>query len=814
MKPFRAYGASAPEESRREREHRALARRAAAEGMVLLKNDGVLPLKPQRIALYGPGARMTVKGGSGSGNVHERSSVTIEQGLLNAGFTLTGTGWMDRVEAQYQAALDRWRAEVEEKAETYSPLRTMDMFIMIGQHPRPQPVCAAVEEADLSDDTDTAVYVVARQAGEGDDRRAEKGQYYLSDQETDSLRLLSSHYKKLILVLNCGGVVDLSVLNDVRVDAVLFYGQGGMEGGSALADLLTGAVTPSGRLADTWAYRYEDYPGAASFGYLSGDLSHSDYREGTYIGYRWFEANGIRPRYPFGYGLSYTTFASRAGEIAVTGTEVAVSVEVVNTGTAFSGKETAMLFLRRPDDGARRLVAFEKTGELAPGERETLRLRFDISQEGGFSQERSRFELVRGEYGLYLGDSAAAVLTLDEDVVTERVEHICPGDRGFTDFSPETGARYDAGLPRIPLDPGAFTAAVHSDETPEPRTDGRVKELLDRLSGGDLVRLVTGGGYDQFAYNRVQGACGNTCTKLVKKGIPNIVLADGPAGVNVNQTFSMRSSGIPCYPDGLPEDWQWGWLRRAQRLRLLRGPDRGVRTIYHYMTAFPCETLQAQSWNRPLLEEIGRAVGREMAEAGVTVWLAPGANLHRNPLCGRNFEYYAEDPVLSGHMAAAVARGVQSVPGCGVCVKHFCCNNQEDNREHMSSNLSEKALREIYLRSFRIAVQEGRPWTVMTSYNMLNGVYTPNSRDLCTRVLRCEWGFEGLVMSDWNATEQCSHAAAVNAGNDLIMPGNQGVRKALQKALKTGELDRNALRRSAARVLELVFKAATSKDFK
>lgn len=239
----------------------------------------------------------------------------------------------------------------------------------------------------------------------------------------------------------------------------------------------------------------------------------------------------------------------------------------------------------------------------------------------------------------------------------------------------------------------------------------------------------------------------------------------------------------------------------------------GGRLVYHYMSAFPCETAQAQSWDIELVEEIGRAIGVEMKEIGVAVWLAPGMNLHRNPLCGRNFEYYSEDPVLTGMMAAAITKGVQSVKGCYVTVKHFCCNSQEENRDYMSSNISERALREMYLRAFRIVIEQAKPGTVMTSYNMVNSVYTPNSYDLCTKVLRNEWGFEGVVMSDWNSTDKCSHPEAIDAGNDLIMPGNAPVRKALVEGLKSGSLDKRQLRRSAARVLRLILRAGTSEGF-
>lgn len=810
MARFKIYGTTSPGESLREIEHRALARRAAAEGIVLLENDGVLPLKPQRIALFGAGARHTVKGGRGSGDVHERYSVTVEDGLKNAGFVLADSKWLDRVQKQYENACSAWRKQVSESIKGYGPARTMQMFIRIGEQPKPQPVTLPVEVEDLPDGTDTAVYVLARQAGEGDDRRLEKGKYYLSDAETESLRLLSSHYPKLILVVNAAGVVDLSILDEIRVNAVVLLSQPGLEGGNALADVLTGAVTPSGKLTDTWAFRYEDYPSAMTFSYLSGDLSHNDYREGSYVGYRWFEANRIKPRYSFGYGLSYTSFAQKVEKVSVEGTAVTVSVTVRNTGDTYTGKDTALVFLRRPGDGARRLVASGKTRLLRLGEAQEISLSFDLSKEGLFDEETAQFVLRAGEYGLYLGDEAIAVLTLDRDTVTERVEHICSKNHTFSDFAPDGRQSYDPALPRIPVDPDVFRTLTHDYHTPEPKLKDRVRALSETLTDDELVQLVVGGGYDQFAYCRVPGACGNTATKLTCRGIPNIVMSDGPAGLNVNQLSGVTKGGFPCFPNGLPEDWQWGWLKHVGKL--LRGPKTAV-TTYHYMTAFPCETMQAQSFDTALMEEIGSAIGREMEEIGVSVWLAPGMNLHRNPLCGRNFEYYAEDPLLTGRMAAALTRGVQSHQGCFVTIKHFCCNNQEDNRTGMSAELSEKTLRETYLRAFRIAVEEAKPGAVMSSYNMVNGVYTPNSYDFCTKVLRNEWGFEGVVMSDWNAVDQCSYPAAIHAGNDLIMPGTAAVRKALKTAYKRGELDRADLRRSALRVLNLIFSSHTSEDF-
>lgn len=769
---FQVFGNPSPKESLRETEHKAIARRAAAEGIVLLKNDGALPLRTRKVALYGPGSRMTVKGGSGSGDVHERHSVTIEEGLRNAGFTFPTTRWMDRFRGKYDSDVAAWRSGLEQEVKKYSPIQTMQMFIYIGEHPMPYPACTPVLPDELTKETDTAIYVLSRQAGEGKDRKAEKGDYLLSDMEEESLRLLSRNYEKLILVLNCGSAMDLSILDEIRVDAVLFYGQGGMEGGNALADILTGKVSPSGRLTDTWGCRYADYPAAKTFS-LPG--LEDDYAEGIYVGYRWFEKKGIAPRYPFGYGLSYTSFSEEVTEV----TEDSVTVTVTNTG-AYPGRDVLQLYIRKPEGGLdhekRSLAAFGKTKLLAPGESQSVTLSFSLGDIASFHEERSCFLLEKGAYRLELNGEPCGSLDIEERVLE-------------------------------------ILAPIGSDapETVGETFSSKVQTLLGKLSDRDKCALVTGGGYSIRCYNNVMGAAGRTCTGLLKKGIPYIVLADGPAGLNVNQSTTVMPDGTPRYPEGLPADWKWGWLTKAEPF--LKGrPGRG-RTVYRYMTAWPSETVLAQTWDQELLEEVGRAVGREMLETGVSVWLAPGLNIHRDPLCGRNFEYYSEDPIISGKMAAAITRGVQSMGGVGVSQKHFCCNNRENDRIHVSANVSQRALREIYLRVFRIAVTEGKPWTVMSSYNRVNGRYVCNSFDLCIRVLRQEWGFQGLVMSDWNATEQCSYAGAINAGNDLIMPGTPAVTKKLLAALKEGKLRREALDLSAGRVLELIFRSDTCKDF-
>lgn len=812
MKKYKIYGTKDRKPSEREIRNRRLAYEVAAEGIVLLENNGVLPLKPQKIALYGTGARMTAKGGMGSGDVHERYSVNIEQGLQNAGFEIVHPLWLDRFDEKYEADKAAWHKAVEEKIKGYSPIRTMQMFDVIHENPMPFPTAVEIHSEELTEETDTAVYVVTRQAGEGGDRKPDKGDYLLSDIETESIRTLSEHYKNVILILNCGSPLDLSVLNKVKIAAVVLLSQAGEEGGNALADILCGKVNPSGKLTATWAKDYRDYPGAMEYSVVSGVTDHADYKEGIYIGYRWFDANSITPRYPFGYGLSYTRFETVFEALTVNGTEVTVTVSVRNVG-AYPGKEVVSLYLAMPkgrlDHEKRSLVAYTKTELLDVGSSVYITLTFDLCDSAAFDEENACFLLEAGEYGVLLGNTPVCALTLDRAAVTEQVRHILPRKSNFSDYRNTNYLSVPIGLPRMAVNADSIATIAHDYESGEPL---KYKALLSSLTDNALISLCSGGGYPQRAYNNVHGAAGYTCTKLIKKGIPNIVLSDGPAGLNVLQSITLMSDGTQRYPEGLPSDWTWGWLRHFARFVKTK-PGKGD-TRYHFMTAFPCSTLRAQTWNVSLLERLGKAIGEEMLEIGVSVWLGPGMNLQRNPLCGRNFEYYSEDVCVSGRSSAAEVRGVESMGGVFACIKHFACNNQEDNRDHMTSNLSERALREAYLRNFRIAVRYGHPSTVMTSYNMINGIYTPNSYDLCTDVLRREWGYDGLVMSDWNATDKCSHPQAVKAGNDLIMPGNNRVRKALAGALKSGELTRAELELCGDRILNLIFSSDTAKEFR
>jgi len=803
--------------SQRELEHDAIARRAAAEGIVLLKNENcALPLSPGPVALYGAGARRTLKGGVGSGEVRERRSVSIEQGLENAGFTITTKRWLDDYDRQLAAKQAAWKADIERRVRWKG---IPAAFREVSLHPFRIPTGRRIDDDDLhKSGTDTAIYVIARQAGEGKDRKLEPGDFYLDETERANLELLCRSYQKTIVALNTGGMIDLDFLDDRKgVDALIDFGQCGQQGGNAFADVVSGAVSPSGKLTDTWAARYEDYPSADVFG---ASIEHAAYPEGIFVGYRYFDTFGVEPRFSFGYGLSYTAFSIETTSVSVKGPLVDVTVAVKNTGAVCAGKEVAQVYLSAPNGTLEResqsLAAFKKTELLEPGKSQELTLSFDLTDFAAYDGATASWLLESGEYLVRVGNSSrntriAAVLALDGRAVTRRGTNICPPEAPVEEIAPPHREQATApnDVPRFSICAANLVSAEPSP--PEEPRDEAVEALLGALSEKELVSLTVGGGLVGWRYNLAPGAAGTTTSRLVKKGIPNVCLADGPAGLHLFPEMVITKSGGQKYLE-MPETYDFGILKKLKGLFV--GTEKDGTVHYQYATAWPIETVLAQSWNTALLEEIGAAVGREMLEFGVTLWLAPGMNIHRNPLCGRNFEYYSEDPVLTGKMAAALTRGVQRHGGVGVTIKHFACNHQENDRMKVSSDLSERALREIYLKGFRIAVRESDPMALMTSYNRVNGVYTANSHDLCTTALRNEWGFRGAVMTDWSSTgdHNGEHALCIPAGNDLIMPGNKKAEKEVLRAVRDGRVTHEQLTVCARRILTMTMRSGVAME--
>lgn len=807
-----------PEPNQREKDNLAVAYAAACEGMVLLKNDGTLPLKTKRVALYGPGASMTIKGGTGSGEVNERHSVTILEGLRSRGFEITTLDWIKTFEEQYAQAEAAYK---EEKKKRINLMKLGEIMNMLFDNFR-APVGTPITEKS---DADSCIYVLSRQAGEGGDRRAEKGDFFLTDEEEAAIRFCAEQYERFVLVINCGSGMDMSFVDSIPgINAILYICQLGTEGGNAFADVVSGAVTPSGKLADTWAKTYNDLPFAQEYSYLNGDLKEEYYKEGIYVGYRYFDSFGVEPMYPFGYGLSYTGFSMYSAGVTMDGTTVTVKANITNTGYTYSGKEVAQLYVSAPSGKLHKeyqsLAAFGKTGFLAPGQSETLALIFDLKKLASYRESDNCFVLEAGEYILRLGQHSRStvpvgVLTLAEEVIVSKHCAICPVQApiGELQASPRSAEDLNPGLPRIAVDPSAFQTVTYTYETPVLCADPKVRKFMANLTPKDMAEIVVGigmfGGETRF---NLPGSVGNTTSKFWDKGLANVALCDGPAGLRIQKRSTVDKNGKVKPVEMAMSVYEMlpGFVKNF----LVGNPEKET-PLYQYTTAFPVAAALAQSWNTRLMTQVGNAIYREMREYGCTYWLAPAINIHRNPLCGRNFEYYSEDPLLTGVMASALTEGVQQEEGFYVTVKHFACNNQEDNRNFVSSNLSQRALREIYLRAFEQTVRSGHAKSIMTSYNRVNGVYAPNSHDLCTKVLRNEWGFNGVVMTDWFSTggSKGDTALCMKVGNDLIMPGGGSYKKAILAGLKSGKISEDDLRRCCANVVKAILDSATQKEY-
>ena len=576
--------------------------------------------------------------------------------------------------------------------------------------------------------------------------------------------------------------------------------QAGMEGGNALADILTGKTTPSGKLTDTWAKNYSDYPAATTIGDNDGDNKQEDYKEGIYVGYRYFDTFNITPAYEFGYGKSYTSFDVEPLTVAADENNVSVTVNVTNTGDTYSGKEVVEVYFSAPDGSIEKpyqeLAGFAKTDNLAPGESQKLTVTYKTTEMSSYDEAKAAYVMEDGDYIVRVGDSSrntkvAGVLTLDKDVVTEQLSNQLTLDKNWKDLSKTGKTPYSykdeaaqiKAAARIALPSAKIKTENNASKIDEKKVttyltadaakdykaaenevvetvdavpantklidvyDGKVSmesfvASLDDTQLANLANGISGASTSGDTWgadaNSVTGAAGETSQLYFNSlGIPNTVEADGPAGIRVTAETT----------------------------------DKDGNAVYNYCTAFPIGTLLAQTWNTDLVNRVGKAIGEEMVEIGVTLWLAPGMNIHRDPLCGRNFEYYSEDPALTGYVGSAITAGVQSNKGVGVTIKHYITNNQETNRSAVNTSVSERTLREIYLKGFEMVVKSAQPMAIMSSYNKVNGTYACENFDLLTSVPRGEWGFDGMVMTDWGAGNRAGVDTMMHAGNDLVMPG-------------------------------------------
>ena len=763
----------------------ALARQAVAEGCVLLENEGqALPLRDgERVAVFGRMAFHYYKSGLGSG------------GLVNTRYVV---GILDALKECEGVYLDE---ELMGIYEDWIKVNPYDEGQGWGRVPWCQKEMEVTEEMlECARRNDVSLVVIGRTAGEDQDNNAKAGSYCLTETEEDMIRRVCEVSERTVVVLNVGNIIDMSWVEKYRPQAVLYVWQGGQEGGNGVADVLTGKVCACGKLTDTIAADIKDYPSTENF----GDPFKNYYKEDIYVGYRYFETFARdKVLYPFGYGLSYTTFEMKAEVLKNTGDKITVSATVANTGEV-KGKEVVQVYVKVPQgklgNPARKLIGFAKTKELEPGEQEEVCIvipKYDMASydDSGVTGHKSCYVLEEGTYEIFVGSdvrSAVSVGCYEEEfrVIEELEEAYAPVEKfqrmKAVLLSDGTYQAVTEDVPVRTIDPQERRA----NEMPETYVytgdkgyklvdvlDKKVsmEEFVAQISEEDLIAMFRGEGMCSPKVTAgTAAAFGGVTDGLIALGIPVGCCSDGPSGIRMDcgtKAFSL--------PNG---------------------------------TSLGC------TFNVELVGALYEMTGKELRLNKIDSLLGPGMNIHRNPLNGRNFEYISEDPILTGRICAAQVKAMAK-SGIGSTIKHFCGNNQEVGRSTSDSVISERALREIYLKGFEIAVKEGGARSVMTTYGSVNGLWTAGSYDLCTMILRKEWGFDGIVMTDWWANSNYEghqaevpvKAPMVAAQNDIYMvvsdaksnPENDDV----EEMLHAGKITLGELQRNAANILGFLLKS-------
>lgn len=747
--------------------------RAVSGGIVMLKNDGALPLKQGgTAAVFGRIQLHYYKSGTGSGGMVNVSKVIgITDGLLDAGYKL---------DEQLLNAYREWDEQ-----------NPFDYGEGWGGEPWSQKEMPLTDElvSGAASRADAAIVIIGRTAGEEMDNKLEKGAFLLSDLEEDMLRRVTSAFDKTVVLLNTGGLIDMSFMDRYPVSAVMYVWQGGMVGGAGTAAVLTGEVSPSGKLPDTIAYEISDYPSDKFFG--SGDMDC--YGEDIYVGYRYFETFAKdRVRFPFGFGMSYTSFDIAASDFKLDGDKVTGSVNVKNTGST-PGREVVQIYCSAPQGKlgkpARVLCGFDKTRTLQPGESQTLSFEIPLESvasydDSGVTGHKSAWILEQGGYVFYAGAdvrsaSEAYSLTLPETVVRQCKSALGP----LTAFKRMVNSGGKPEFEDVPLTGEAFPHDHAKLPAEIPQTGDRGIRLADVVNGKNTLEEFTAQltDYDLSCIIRGEGM-----------GSPKVTAGTAAAFGGVSDTLTALGIPCACCDDG------------PSGMRL----DCGTKAF-----SLPNGTLLASTFDRPLMTELFTFMGLEMHTNQVDCLLGPGMNIHRHPLNGRNFEYFSEDPYLTGEMASAELAGLHSTGAEGT-IKHFCGNNRETRRHFLDSVISERALREIYLRGFENAVKKGGAKSVMTTYGQVNGVWTAGNYDLVTGILRDDWGFDGFTMTDWwaninrrgKAPDKSDFAAMAMAQNDVYMVTADGAacNDNTLDSLKSGELTRGELQRNAMNILRFL----------
>lgn len=771
------------------KELKPLCRKIAAEGSVLLQNNGVLPLKAStKIALFGRTQETYIKSGTGSGGLVRAETPPCILNSLRENDSLI----LDEELAQLYA---EWIKE--------NPYDNGHGWATEPWSQKEMPLDDEVVKAAAARN-DVAVIVIGRTAGEDRDNSYKEGSYRLTLDELSIIEKVTEFFKETVVILNVGNLIDLSFVDKYDVSALLYIWQGGQEGANALADMLSGKISPCGKLPDTQTYSAEDYPYFSDF----GNRNESTYKEDIYVGYRYFETFAKdKVRYPFGFGLTYTEFETKYTAKEENG-NIIITASVKNIGN-FISREVIQVYFGAPcgklGTPAKQLVAYKKTKDLKPGETQNLTIDFDITDmaaydDCGVTGNEFCYVLEAGNYDIYVGTSvrnSECIFTYKQSVtvVVKALEQVMPAEKEFERFAASLDDNGNRVLTKRPVPLRKFDVDKRIDERrPESIAftgdkgiklidvaDGKntLKEFIAQMSDSDLAAIVCGEGMNSPKVTvGTGGAFGGVTDSLLNLGIPVCCVTDGPSGIRIGGDIKSTS---------LPNGYVF-----------------------------------ASSFDDELTEQIFELEGIELFAYNIDALLGPGMNIHRHPLCGRNFEYFSEDPLLSGKMAAAQSRGI-SKSGCTTTIKHFSCNNQETGRNTCNAVVSERAVREIYLKGFEIAVKEGNATAIMTSYNPINGYWSASNYDLTTTVLRNEWGYKGFVMTDWWAKCNCKDEegtkenlkAMVRAHNDVYMvcASAEDKQHNIFEGLEEGYITRGDLQYCAENLLNYILNSPTFKKF-
>ncbi len=749
-------------------EMKELLMQANAEGTALLENNGMLPLKNgEKIAIFGRCQFEYYKSGSGSG------------GKVNAPYV---TQIYDSIKALSYVEIDEVISKIYRDWIEENPFDFAGGWCL--PYSQKEPVLTDEEVEMAANRNDKAIVIIGRCAGEDKDNKDEKGCYLLSEEERGLLKKVSSHFKDVCVLLNAGNIIDMKWVNEFDVSAVMYIWQGGQDGAEAIAELLCGIQYPSGKLSDTIAQDISDYPSHSSF----NEPDNIKYTEDIYVGYRYFETfKKEKVLYPFGFGLSYTEFDIKTVSAERQNDKILLEISVKNTGE-YKGKEVVQIYFEGKGKNigypARQLIAFEKTGELDCGESQIIQKEIDICSMAayddiGMTGNKSCYVLDIGEYNIYVGNSVrdaelAYSYISDKIKVIEKLNPVLPltapldrmigNEIKYQKISPSEHST----IPEVTEIHQTGDRGIKLDDVYNGTES--MENFIAQLDDFQLACLSQGEGMNS---SKVRSGTGGTFGGLTRTlnefGIPAICVTDATAG-----------------------------------LRFDNGDT---------ATSLPIGTMLACTWNEPLVKELYMYEGMEAYANQVDGLLGPGVNIHRHPLCGRNFEYLSEDPYLSGIIGSGICEGL-SRAGISPTVKHFSANNKEANRKTVNMIISERALREIYLKPFEIIVKEGKTKMLMTAYNQINGVFCSSNFDLNTRVLRDEWGFDGMVMTDWwpktgfdsdrNAVDRKD--LPIKAQNDVFMVNANAEMAAADviEAMKTGLISRGELQRNAINICKFI----------